>query len=52
MIITNFIHYNSSAPATKKPPANSNAISGKGGKKAGNSKDPKQGHILSFFKRV
>lgn len=43
----------SSAPATKKPPANSNAISGKGGnKKAGNSKDPKQGNILSFFKRV
>ncbi|KAG5131400.1 hypothetical protein JHK84_037797 [Glycine max] len=42
-----------SAPATKKPPANSNAISGKGGKKkAGNSKDPKQGNILSFFKRV
>ncbi|TKY49200.1 DNA polymerase delta subunit 3 [Spatholobus suberectus] len=42
-----------SAPATKKPPANSNTISGKGGnKKAGNSKDPKQGNILSFFKRV
>lgn len=42
-----------SAPATKKPPANSNAISGKGGnKKGGNSKDPKQGNILSFFKRV
>ncbi|XP_027342328.1 uncharacterized protein LOC113855071 isoform X2 [Abrus precatorius] len=45
-----------SAPATKKPPASSNTTSnptGKGGsKKAGNAKDPKQGNILSFFKRV
>ncbi|MCH95719.1 DNA polymerase delta subunit, partial [Trifolium medium] len=37
-----------SAPATKKPPA-----TGKGGsKKALNSKDPKQGNLLSFFKKV
>ncbi|KAI5411589.1 uncharacterized protein LOC127086166 [Lathyrus oleraceus] len=40
-----------SAPATKKPPTTSNAT-GKGSKKAGNSKDPKQGNILSFFKKV
>lgn len=38
-----------SAPATKKQPANSN---GKGGNKKAGNKDPKQGNILSFFKRV
>ncbi|XP_061362380.1 uncharacterized protein LOC133306119 isoform X2 [Gastrolobium bilobum] len=45
-----------SAPATKKPPATSNTISvpaRKGGsKKAKNLNDPKQGNILSFFKKV
>ncbi|KAJ1441630.1 DNA-polymerase subunit Cdc27 [Sesbania bispinosa] len=41
------------APETKKPPAVSNNTTGKGGsKKAGKQKDPKQGNILSFFKRV
>ncbi|XP_040989136.1 uncharacterized protein LOC121236759 [Juglans microcarpa x Juglans regia] len=44
-------------PATKKSPAMGNAApsnpAGKAGnKKAGNLKDPKQGNILSFFKRV
>ncbi|KAL2331331.1 hypothetical protein Fmac_018912 [Flemingia macrophylla] len=37
-----------SAPATKKPPANSN---GKGGNKKAGNKDPKQNNLLSFFKR-
>ncbi|XP_058773782.1 uncharacterized protein LOC131647995 [Vicia villosa] len=41
-----------SAPATKKPPATSNATGKGGSKKAGNAKDPKQGNILSFFKKV
>ncbi|CAI8593259.1 unnamed protein product [Vicia faba] len=41
-----------SAPATKKPPATSNATGKGGSKKAVNSKDPKQGNILSFFKKV
>ncbi|ESW21557.1 hypothetical protein PHAVU_005G080800 [Phaseolus vulgaris] len=41
-----------SAPATKKPPANSNAINGKGGNKKAGKKDPKQGNILSFFSKV
>ena len=53
--MTNFIHCvrNSSAPATKKTTAMANTTSGKGGsKKTGNTKDPKQGNILSFFKRV
>ncbi|KAK7244135.1 hypothetical protein RIF29_38953 [Crotalaria pallida] len=43
----------SSAPATKKSANTISNPAGKGGnKKAGNSKDPKQGNILSFFKRV
>lgn len=52
MIMTNFIHCNFSAPATKKPPANSNAINGKEGNKKAGKKDPKQGNILSFFRKV
>lgn len=45
------------APAIKKSPAmgstaQSNTGSKAGNKKAGNSKDPKQGNIMSFFKRV
>ncbi|KAJ1376927.1 DNA-polymerase subunit Cdc27 [Sesbania bispinosa] len=44
---------NPNAPETKKPQAVSNNTTGKGGsKKAGKQKDPKQGNILSFFKRV
>jgi len=44
-------------PAAKKSPAIGNTVpsnqTGKAGnKKAGSSKDPKQGNILSFFKRV
>jgi DNA polymerase delta subunit 3 len=49
--MTNFIHCISSAPATKKPPATSNTTGRGGSKKAGNIKDPKQGNILSFFKK-
>ncbi|XP_027926359.1 uncharacterized protein LOC114183515 [Vigna unguiculata] len=41
-----------SAPATKKPPANSHANNGKGGNKKAGNKDPKQGNLLSFFKKV
>ncbi|XP_004489010.1 uncharacterized protein [Cicer arietinum] len=41
-----------SAQATKKPAATSNTTGKGGSKKAANSKDPKQGNILSFFKRV
>ncbi|XP_021846469.2 uncharacterized protein [Spinacia oleracea] len=38
---------------TKKSPAVGSTAAGKaGGKKGTNSKDPKQGNILSFFKRV
>ncbi|KAK6229272.1 hypothetical protein SCA6_018223 [Theobroma cacao] len=48
---------NNRPPAAKKSPALGNtAPSNPGGKagnkKAGNAKDPKQGNILSFFKRV
>lgn len=39
------------ALATKKPPATSNTTGRGGSKKAGNIKDPKQGNILSFFKK-
>lgn len=44
-------------PPAKKSPAvgntgPSNATGKAGSKKAGNSKDPKQGNIMSFFKRV
>jgi DNA polymerase delta subunit 3 len=49
--------YESRPPAAKKSPAIGNTVpsnqTGKAGnKKAGSSKDPKQGNILSFFKRV
>ncbi|XVF78952.1 hypothetical protein PTKIN_Ptkin14bG0179800 [Pterospermum kingtungense] len=47
---------NRPAAAKKSPAVGSTAPSNPGGKagnkKAGNSKDPKQGNILSFFKRV
>ncbi|MED6198306.1 hypothetical protein PIB30_065015 [Stylosanthes scabra] len=49
-VSTNSVN-SSSAPATKKTPAVANTTSGKGSKKTAN-KDPKQGNILSFFKRV
>ncbi|KAJ4837384.1 hypothetical protein Tsubulata_006286 [Turnera subulata] len=45
-----------SAPATKKSPAVGNTTlanpGGKAGNKKGGHKDPKQGNILSFFKKV
>ncbi|XP_014521531.1 uncharacterized protein LOC106778130 [Vigna radiata var. radiata] len=41
-----------SAPVTKKPPANSHANNGKGGNKKAGNKDPKQGNLFSFFKKV
>ena len=49
--------YEFRAPPAKKSPAvgntgPSNATGKAGSKKAGNSKDPKQGNIMSFFKRV
>ncbi|XWS10873.1 hypothetical protein CRYUN_Cryun38cG0035400 [Craigia yunnanensis] len=47
---------NRPAAAKKSPAAGSTAPSNPGGragsKKAGNAKDPKQGNIMSFFKRV
>lgn len=52
VIMTNFILCNSSAPVTKKPPANSHANNGKGGNKKAGNKDPKQGNLFSFFKKV
>lgn len=53
-IVTNVA--NRPPPAKKSPAvgntAPSNATGKAGSKKAGNSKDPKQGNIMSFFKRV
>ncbi|XP_021287834.1 uncharacterized protein LOC110419207 [Herrania umbratica] len=54
---TNTVTSTNRPPAAKKSPALGNtAPSNPGGKagnkKAGNAKDPKQGNILSFFKRV
>lgn len=52
--VTNTV--NNRAPLTKKSPAAGNGAPSNPGSKAGNkkggNKDPKQGNILSFFKRV
>ena len=52
-----FDFYEFRPPATKKSPAlgstaPSNTAGKAGNKKGGNVKDPKQGNIMSFFKKV